>query len=119
SLNPQQTNYFKNKFLAHRLGLNFRYHKDAYYFQAGGSMQASDLDNNSIRGIYTVAGKDTVIRTKQSYINFFPTANFRYEFNRRKNIRLSYRGRTNQPSVRQLQDVRDETNSLRTSVGNP
>ena len=119
SLNPQQTNYFKNKFLAHRLGLNFRYHKDAYYFQAGGSMQASDLDNNSIRGIYTAAGKDTIIRTKQSYVNFFPTANFRYEFNRRKNIRLSYSGRTNQPNVRQLQDVRDETNSLRTSVGNP
>ena len=119
SLNPQQTNYFKNKFLAHRAGLNFRYNKDGYSFQAGGSMQASDLDNNSIRGIYTAAGKDTIIKTKQSYINFFPTANFRYEFNRRKNIRLSYRGRTSQPNVRQLQDVRDETNSLRTSVGNP
>ena len=119
SLNPQQTNYFKNKFIAQRAGLNFRYNKDAYNFQAGGSMQASDLDNNSIRGIYTAAGKDTIIRTKQSYINFFPTANFRYEFSRRKNLRLSYRGRTNQPNVRQLQDVRDETNSLRTSVGNP
>ncbi|MEO8960244.1 MAG: outer membrane beta-barrel protein [Ginsengibacter sp.] len=119
SLNPQQTNYFKNKFLAHRAGLNFRYHKDGYYFQAGGSMQASHLDNNSIRGIYTAAGKDTIIKTKQSYINFFPTANFRYEFSKRKNIRLYYSGRTNQPNVRQLQDVRDETNSLRTSVGNP
>lgn len=119
SLNPQQTNYFKNKFSAHRLGLNFRYHKDAYYFQAGGSMQASDLDNKSVRGIYTAIGKDTIIKTRQSYINFFPTANFRYEFNRRKNIHLYYHGRTNQPNVRQLQDVRDETNSLRTSVGNP
>lgn len=119
SLNPQQTNYFKNKFSAHRAGLNFRYHKDGYYFQAGGSMQASQLDNNSIRGIYTVAGKDTIIKTKQSYINFFPTANFRYDFNKRKNVRLYYQGRTNQPNVRQLQDVRDETNSLRTSIGNP
>ncbi len=119
SLNPQQTNYFKNKFTAQRAGLNFRYNKDGYSFQAGGSMQASNLDNNSIRGIYTAAGKDTIIKTKQSYINFFPTANFRYEFSRRKNIRLSYRGRTSQPNVRQLQDVRDETNSLRTSVGNP
>ncbi len=119
SLNAQQTNNFKNKFLAHRFGLNFRYNKKNIGFQAGGSMQASSIDNNSIRGIYTAIGKDTVIRTKQSYINFFPTANFRYEFSKRKNIRINYQGRTSQPNVRQLQDVRDETNSLRTSVGNP
>ncbi len=119
SVNPQQTNYFKNKFIAHRAGINFRYSNKGYYFQAGGSMKASSLDNNSIRGIYTAMGKDTIIETQQSYINFFPTANFRYDFSRRKNIHLSYQGRTSQPTVRQLQDVRDETNSLRTSVGNP
>ena len=32
---------------------------------------------------------------------------------------FNYRGRTNQPSVNQLQDVRDETNALRTVQGNP
>lgn len=119
SLNPQQTNYFKNKFTAQRIGLNFRFNKKGYGFQAGGSMQASNLDNNSIRGIYTAVGKDTVIKTKGTYVNFFPTANFRYEFSKRKNIRINYQGRTSQPTVRQLQDVRDETNSQRTSVGNP
>ena len=82
-------------------------------------MQASSLDNKSIRGIYSTQGIDTVIHTRQSYINFFPTANFHYDFNRRKNIRIRYQGRTSQPSVRQLQDVRDETNTLRTSIGNP
>ncbi|MEO6812432.1 MAG: outer membrane beta-barrel protein [Ginsengibacter sp.] len=120
SINPQQTNYFKNKFIAHRVGLNFKYNKNQQlYFQAGGSMQASNVDNESIRGIYSVMGKDSVIHTKQSYINFFPTANFRYNFNQHNNIRLSYRGRTNQPNILQLQDVRDETNTLRTTVGNP
>lgn len=120
SINAQQTNYFKNKFIAHRIGLNFKYSKkEEFYFQAGGSMQASTIDNNSIRGIYSVMGKDSIIHTKQSYINFFPTANFRYNFNKHNNIRLGYHGRTNQPNVRQLQDVRDETNSLRTTIGNP
>ncbi|MEO9021751.1 MAG: TonB-dependent receptor [Ginsengibacter sp.] len=119
SINPQQTNYFKNKFVAHRIGLNFKYNKSQQlYFQAGGSMQASDVDNRSIRGIYSVLGKDSVIHTKQSYINFFPTANFRYNFNQHNNVRFSYHGSTNQPNVRQLQDVRDETNTLRTIVGN-
>ena len=119
SVNPQQTNYFKNKFIGQRLGTNFKYSNNGYSFQAGGAMQAGNLDNNSVRGIYTAMGKDTVIKTRQSYINFFPTANFHYDFSRRKNIRLSYQGRTNQPNVRQLQDVRDETNTLRTSIGNP
>ena len=120
SINLQQTNYFKNKFVANRLGLDFKYNKDQqFYFQAGGSMQASNQDNKSIRGIYSVMGKDSVIHTKQSYINFFPTANFRYNFNKHNNIRFRYYGRTNQPNASQLQDVRDETNTLRTSVGNP
>jgi len=52
-------------------------------------------------------------------MNFFPTANFNYIFSRNKNFRFNYRGRTNQPSVNQLQDVRDETNALRTVQGNP
>ncbi len=119
SLNPQQTNYFKNKFIAQRLGINFRYNNNGYNFQIGTALQSANLDNQSIRGIYTVLGKDTVIRTKQTYLNFFPTANFRYEFSKRKNIRMSYNGRTSQPSVSQLQDVRDETNSFRTVIGNP
>jgi hypothetical protein len=120
SINAQQTNYFKNKFIAHRFGTNFKYSKSQQlYFQAGVSMQASSIDNNSIRGIYSAIGKDTVIQTKQSYINFFPVANFRYNFNKHNNIRLRYHGRTNQPGVSQLQDVRDETNSLRTKIGNP
>lgn len=119
SLNPQQTNFFKNKFTGNRLGLNFRYSKNGFNFQAGGAMQEGNIDNHSVRGIYTAIGKDTVIKTKQSYINFFPTANFHYDFSRRKNIRLSYQGRTSQPNVRQLQDVRDESNTLRTYIGNP
>ncbi len=119
SINAQQTNYFENSFLAHRLGLNFRYNTKTYGFQVGGAMQAASLDNSSIRGIYSTIGKDTVIKTNQDYINFFPTANFRYDFNRRKNLRVEYQGRTNQPTVRQLQDVRDESNPLRTNVGNP
>lgn len=117
SLNAQQTNNFRNVFIAHRLGLNFRYKGKAYGFQLGGSMQASRLDNNGVQALS--ADRDSAFVTKQDYINFFPTANFKYDFSKRKNLELKYQGRTNQPSVRQLQSVRDETNALRTSVGNP
>lgn len=110
SINAQQTNNFKNHFIAHRMGFNFKYsQKEKVYFQAGGSVQAFSLNNKSTREIYTVMGNDTVIHTKQSYLNFFPTANFRYSFKKHSNLHLRYRGRTNQPNVSQLQDVRDET----------
>ena len=119
SINLQQTNFFDNTFLAHRAGFNFRLQKTRYNFQLGGSIQNSTQESRSIRGIYRVNGKDSVIHYKQNYSNFFPTANFTYNFSRTRNLRFNYNGRTSQPSVTQLQDVRDETNSLRTVQGNP
>ena len=119
SVNLQQTNYFENDFLAHRLGLNFRVQNQKYGFQIGAAMQNSTLESVSLRGIYRVNGKDSAVMYKEGFNNFFPTANFNYAFNRNKNFRFNYRGRTNQPAVTQLQDVRDETNALRTTQGNP
>ena len=119
SINLQQTNYFENDFLAHRLGLNFKVQNLKYGFQVGASVQNAKLESNSIRGIYRVNGKDSSVAYSQGFVNFFPTANFNYVFSRHKNFRFNYRGRTNQPSVNQLQDVRDETNALRTIQGNP
>lgn len=119
SINLQQTNYFENAFLAHRAGFNFRVQNVKYNFQVGGSIQNATQESRSIRGIYRVNGKDSVIHYKQNYTNLFPTASFNYSFNRTKNLRFNYSGRTSQPTVTQLQDVRDETNSLRTTQGNP
>lgn len=118
-VNRQQTNYFENDFIAHRYGANFRYLATKYSFQFGTSVQTSELDNKSIRGIYNTNGKDSVIRTKQHYTNLFPTANFTYNFTKKTNLAIHYRGRTNQPSVTQLQDVPDLSNLLRISIGNP
>ncbi|HAL94977.1 MAG TPA: hypothetical protein DCP55_03230, partial [Chitinophagaceae bacterium] len=41
-----------------------------------------------------------------------PTANFNLTPSRSKNLRFSYNGRTNQPSVNQLQNVPDVTDTL-------
>ena len=119
SINLQQTNYFENTFTAHRAGFNFRVQNTKYNFQLGGGIQNATQESRSIRGIYRRNGKDSVIHYKQNYTNLFPTANFNYNFSRTKNLRFNYRGRTSQPTVTQLQDVRDETNSLRTTQGNP
>jgi hypothetical protein len=114
SLNVRQTNYFENDFIAHRAGANFRMQTKKYNFQLGGAVELSELESRSKRAL---TGKDTTV--KQSFKNFFPTANFNYTFSRTKNLRINYRGRTNQPNVSQLQDVPDVSNPLRITTGNP
>ena len=118
-INKQQTNYFENDFIAQRYGGNFRFFKTKYSFQMGTAVQTSQISSRSIRGIYHVNGKDSVINTYQRSTNLFPTANFIYNFSKKTNIAIYYRGRTNQPSITQLQDVPDLSNLLRISVGNP
>lgn len=113
-VNLLQTNYFENDFIAQRLGANFRAQFPKYNYQLGGAVEMSELSSRSIRWS---TGKDTTV--SQKFVNFFPTANFQYSFSTTKNLRIFYRGRTNQPSINQLQDVPDFSNPLQIRTGNP
>lgn len=114
SVNDLLTNYFENDFYAHRAGLNFRIQNPKYSMQVGGAVQLSEQDNHSIQQNNK---KDTTI--SQRFTNFFPTANFTYNFERTKVLRIFYRGRTNQPTTTQLQNVPDVSNLLQIRNGNP
>ena len=113
-LNLPLTNYFENLFEANRFGANFRVQKKKYNYQLGGAVQFSTLESMSH---LATTGKDSLSRNK--YKNFFPTANFNFQPNRSKNLRLRYNGRTNQPSLSQLQNVLDVSNPLYVKTGNP
>jgi hypothetical protein len=113
SVYKSQTNYLENDFIAHRAGANFRVQQKMYSWQIGAAVEHSELNNFNSRALYG----DTTI--KQTYTNLFPTANFTYQFSRSKTLRFFYRGRTNQPSVNQLQEVPDQSNVLAITNGNP
>jgi hypothetical protein len=108
------TNYFENLFEANRFGANFRVQKKKYNYQLGGAVQFSTLESMSH---LATTGKDSLSRN--NYKNFFPTANFNFQPNRSKNLRFRYNGRTNQPSLSQLQNVLDVSNPLYVKTGNP
>jgi hypothetical protein len=114
ALNLPLTNYFENLFVANRVGANFRVQKKKYNYQLGAGVQFSTLESMSR---LAVTGKDSLM--KQHYTNFFPVANFNYQPSRAKSIRFNYRGRTNQPSLSQLQNVLDVSNPLQLKTGNP
>ena len=108
------TNDFANKYTANRIGANFRLQQEKINLQLGGGVQYSSLSSHSFRAL---TGKDSL--TKQRYTNIFPTANFRYSPAKNKNLGFTYRGRTNQPTITQLQDVQDVSNPLQVYTGNP
>jgi hypothetical protein len=112
--NLRLTNDFENLFLAHRVGANFRIQEKKYNYQLGMSLQQSTLESDSYQAF---TGKDSVSRA--SYVNYFPTFNFNYTPGKNKNVRFRYNGRTNQPSISQLQNVLDVSDQLNQSIGNP
>lgn len=105
-----QTNEFENTFETHRGSLNYRYSKKDISFGLGTGIQSAQLGSiNSTTGV--------IINQQQT--NFFPNANFSWSKNRMKNLRINYRGSTNQPNATQLQPVFNITNPLFVSGGNP
>lgn len=113
-LNEQLTNYFDYKNTSNRVGFNFRHVYNKINYQLGMGVQFSDLSNRSVTPFSV---KDSTIR--QKFTNLFPTANISYAITKSKNIRIFYRGRTNSPSVAQLQNVPDVSNPLMIKTGNP
>jgi hypothetical protein len=113
-LNAPSTNYFENDYLSHRVAANFRVQQLKYNYQLGMGEQINYQTSRSIRAY---GNKDTTV--KQKFVNIYPTANFNYNFTRNKSLRFRYSGRSNQPSVSQLQDVPDFSNQLQVRTGNP
>src|SRR3981081_2464454 len=89
ALNDSLSNNFENFNQSDRVGSNFRVVKKKYNYQLGMAVQQTLLESNDL----TKSALST-----QKFINFFPTANFNYQFAKSRNLRINYRGRTNQPS---------------------
>jgi hypothetical protein len=113
-VNAPETNKFDNTYRSDRVGANFRVQERKYNYQLGIGVQFGEQSNYSFKAL---GNKDTTL--KQGYTNLFPTASFTYNFARSKNLRFNYRGRTQQPSATQLQNVEDHTNNFNWTAGNP
>jgi hypothetical protein len=109
-LNDSLTNHFQNLNESNRIGTNLRIVKKKYNYQVGISVQQTLLESNNLTRKQNISNKFT---------NIFPNASFNYQFARSRNLRFNYRGRTNQPSITQLQDVVDISRFPYISRGNP
>ncbi|MBL7729323.1 MAG: TonB-dependent receptor, partial [Dinghuibacter sp.] len=110
-LDSNFTNDFTNLFANHVAGFNVQTKKKKYDYTLGMSVQQANLNSNNII-------KNSTIRQQNVY-NIFPVARMRLNVGRNKNLNLSYRGNTNQPTASQLQPVVDNSNPLSIRQGNP
>ncbi len=55
---------------------------------------------------------------KRHYINYAPRLQYRYNWDRRTNLQINYRGSTSQPSMNQLQARKNQTSATHVRLGN-
>lgn len=59
------------------------------------------------------------VDTVRNVVNLSPTLDFRYRFSKTSNLRINYRGTTSQPSMTDLLSIRDDSDPLNITEGNP
>ena len=88
--------------------ISFSDKKIKFSFGSGFGFTQFDLKDNSLH-------KDYV----RNYTNFFPSANFNYAYKSQHNLRIGYNGNTTQPSISQLQPLRNNSDYFNQYIGNP
>ena len=89
-------------------GIDLQYQKDKIHAQLGFSVMPNKTHNETNKEVY-----DTTV------INIAPSAMFWYDMGETTNMRIFYRGRSQQPSTTQLMRVPDNSNPMSVSSGNP
>ena len=55
----------------------------------------------------------------RDYVNFFPSANLTYTYKSNHSVRVNYNGNTRQPTINQLQPLRNNNDYFNQYIGNP
>ena len=110
---PYYSNSVINDSKRHDIGANFLYQNEKFRAQLGFSAQPTKTHNETYRSGQQLDPYD------DTRWRFAPTGMLWWEMGEDANMRIFYRGSSNQPSVSQLIPVPDNTNPLRISFGNP
>ena len=93
TFNEDYSTLYENTYINQQADVRFNTRRDKYSYTLGVGLQPSSL--TSITGV----NGDPL---KQNVLNFSPTVNFTYGQTRQSQLRIDYRGITQQPSINQL-----------------
>ena len=95
------------------INLSFRRVRDNYNFSVGLDLLPQRTTLN-----YKYMGQEYPEITRKVF-NIAPRVNLRWNFGKQTNLHVRYNGRTRQPSMTNLLDLRDDSNPLVITKGNP
>ena len=112
-LDRDLSRYSTYRIQKHEARVQFRYVTEKMNLNIGANWlpQSTELD-------YKYLGKDTLFtRTVLNYVS--PNIRFRYKWSKQTTLNVMYRGSTSMPSMTDLVDIRDDSNPLNITMGNP
>ena len=104
------SNSLSNRHLAHAPNWSINYSSSKINATVGATVQWLKQENVVEQAKYSA---------KQNFTNLFPSVNLNYKFSKTGNMTFNYYGRSQQPSIEQLQPVPDNRNALYIRLGNP
>ncbi|MDX5437483.1 MAG: outer membrane beta-barrel family protein, partial [Pontibacter sp.] len=109
--NSTLSNTFKSDYITQAVGPSYQYRTDKTRLQFNLRYQYATLSSDSeFPRPYSL---------DRNFSNLLPSAEWEVKFSKSKNLNISFRSNTNEPSVQQLQNVLDISNPLQLYVGNP
>lgn len=106
------SNQLRNDMYTEQLELNYRWLTQRSDLTVGARVLASQTHSMTYYG--GVLSRDTLINTW----NVSPNVNFRYKFGKKEFARIRYRGRLSQPTITQMEPVRNNSDAMNETVGN-
>ncbi|MDR3194045.1 MAG: TonB-dependent receptor, partial [Tannerella sp.] len=103
----------RNSAVEQRASIAFKSVREKYNYTVGFNADPSHSTTE------TFVGDRVLYSMSRNVMNYSPTAQLNYNFDKRTNLRVDYDGRTAQPSMQQLQPVADVSDPLNTTIGNP
>ena len=110
ALNPLYSNEYQLNYLSNSGGIKYQYTSKKLIANIGSNVGASN---------YTQ--KDSLEREVRQlhYTNLFPTSRITYKFAAQRSLNLNYSGSPQSPMIDQVQPIRENTNPLFVTIGNP
>jgi hypothetical protein len=109
-LDTALSNDFKLNQFTNQVGAIFNYKKNKTIINFG-----TRVSTVSFQQINAISGDEF----KRHFTNWDPQASYQYKFSQQEGLNISYNGNTTQPSITQIQPVRNNTDPLNISIGNP
>jgi len=104
------TNDFKQSILLNKPSARISYSHKKVKFNIGSGFGITHFD---------LLDRSTSVSYIRDFVNFFPSAGITYNYKSNHSFRFNYNGSTTQPTINQLQPLRNINNQFNQYIGNP